>query len=369
MGSRRVAKPSDDGKLWCRVRHAADPVNPTLLPNAAPKRHLAAAILAVSGLICISLVAFIPLHTSTLVSRPRVLQSYVAAFAAAEGQQRSDDSVAALGGRSIVRVRGHATARSIVLLHGFTNSPHQFDSLADLFYREGDNVYVPRLPHHAERGGRAAALAGLTAEALRDAADRAVDIGRGLGDSVIVIGLSGGGTMAAWIAQNRAYVSRVIIIAPLIAVSHVPRALEVPTVGVAIRFPDITHADPRDDRQPDRELGWSTHGVGQILRLGLAARRESMVAPPSTHDIRILLNANDRTISRSAVLALGRRWLQHGASVEVFELPDSLGLPHDVIDPRQQVRRTDVVYPVVLALVHGETPPARFAMRIPPEAR
>jgi esterase/lipase len=334
--------------------------------SASPKRNLPAAILAVSGLILISLVAFIPVPTTDLESRPRPALSYAAASAAATRQQNADDSVAAPGGRSIVLVHGRSTARAVLLLHGFTNSPQQFDSLADRFYGDGDNVFVPRLPDHAERGGNAAALARLTAEALRDAADGAVDIARGLGDSVIVLGLSGGGTMAAWIAQFRPDVRRVVIIAPLIAVSHVPGALEVPALGLAIRFPNITHADPRDAQQPDRELGWSTHGVGQILRLGLAVRRASMSTPPATRDISILLNAHDGTISRPAVLALGRRWVQHGASVRVFELPDSLGLPHDVIDPRQRVRRTDVVYPIVQALVRGEVPTGRLAVPIRP---
>ena len=72
----------------------------------------------------------------------------------------------------------------------------QFASFAALLYRKGDNVYVPRLPHHAERADEAAALARITAEELRDAADAAVDLAGGLGDSVIVVGLSAGGTMA-----------------------------------------------------------------------------------------------------------------------------------------------------------------------------
>jgi carboxylesterase len=324
------------------------------MPRAAPKQSLAAAVLSVSALLVVSLVAFIPVHTGDLGSHPHPFSSYATASAAAARQQQADDKIAAPGGRSIVVTHGHATARAVVLLHGFTNSPRQFDSLADIFYRDGDNVYVPRLPRHAERGGDASALAGITAEALRDAADGAVDIAHGLGDSVIVVGLSGGGTMAVWIAQYRADVRRAVIVAPLMGVSHVPLALEVPILSLAIRSPNITRADPRDGRQPDRELGWSTHGVGQFLRLGLAARRASMSTPPATRDISILLNAHDRTISRPAVLALGRRWIQHGASVRVFELPDSLGLPHDVIDPRQRVRRTDIVYPIVHALARGQ---------------
>lgn len=278
-------------------------------------------------------------------------------MAAVSGVQRADDSVATPRGRSIVLTHGRATARAIVLLHGFTNSPLQFDSLAALLYREGDNVYVPRLPDHAVRGGGATTLAQITAEALRDASDAAVDIARGLGDSVIVVGLSGGGTMALWIGQFRGDVRRVVIIAPLVAVSRVPSIVETPAIGLSIRLPEITHADPRDTLQPDRELGWSTHGVGQILRLGLAARRASIATSPAVRDARFLLNANDRTISAAPVLVLARRWLRHGAFVAAYVLPDSLRLPHDVIDPRQRIRRTDVVYPIVQALVRGEIPP------------
>jgi len=336
------------------------------MPVAAPKQNLGAAILAAAALLLVALVAFIPVHTGDLGSRPHPFPSYESASAAAARQQQSDDKVAAVTGRSIILAHGHSTPRAIVLLHGFTNSPHQFDSLADIFYREGDNVYVPRLPHHAERGAHASVLARITAEALRDAADAAVDIARGLGDSVIVVGLSGGGTMAVWTAQFRGDVRRVVIIAPLMGVSHVPNVLEVPVLSLAIRAPNITHADPPDAREPDRELGWTTHGVGQILRLGLAVRRASMREPPAVRDTRVLLNAHDHTISRPAVLALARRWILHGASVSVLELSDSLDLPHDVIDPRQSIRRTDVVYPIVHALARGQTPTGKFVSTILP---
>ena len=330
----------------------------------ATKKPFAAAIIAVSLVILVSLVAFIPVPTAGLTSHPRPLTSYSAAMAAASAVQRTDDSIAAPRGRTIVLTHGKATARSVVLLHGFTNSPLQFDSLAAMLYREGDNVYVPRLPDHALRVGGATMLAKVTAEALRDAADGAADIARGLGDSVVVVGLSGGGTMALWLAQFRGDVHRVVIIAPLVAVARVPRIVETPAIGLSIRLPEITHADPRDSLQPDRELGWSTHGVGQILRLGLAARRASNTTPPAVHDVRILLNANDRTISPTPVLTLARRWLRARAFVAAYELPDSLRLPHDVIDPRQRIRRTDVVYPVVQALVRGEIPPRQLVAAI-----
>jgi hypothetical protein len=70
----------------------------------------------------------------------------------------------------------------------------------------------------------------------------------------------------------------------------------------------------------------------------------------------MLLNGHDHSISPRPVLAVARRWRSHGATVHVYQLSTSLGLPHDVIDPRQRVRRLDVVYPAIVALLRGDRP-------------
>jgi esterase/lipase len=321
-------------------------------------RHLrAVAICAL--LLGFGLVALVPLSTGGLGSRPNALHDYETADSVATRRQREDGTVTAPGGSSLLLLHGRRTPRVVVLLHGFTNSPTQFALLARQLYDGGDNVYVPRLPHHGERGSKVATLVHLTAEELRDAADSAIDVAEGLGDSVVVVGLSAGGTMASWIAQNRADVRRVVIAAPVIAIAKVPRFLEGPARNLTVRLPNVTHADPIDARAPDREEGWTTHAVGQILRLGLAAQRAAVKSTPATRDVRILLNAHDRTISAGAALDLAASWAKHGAMVRAYLLADSLALPHDIIDPRQLVRRPDVVYPILIALAHGENPPSR----------
>ena len=50
--------------------------------------------------------------------------------------------------------------------------------------------------------------------------------------------------------------------------------------------------------------------------------------------IRVLLNAQDRTIDIGAAQRLATEWRAQRARVDALVLPDSLGLPHDVIDPR-----------------------------------
>lgn len=310
--------------------------------------------IAVAAALALALTATLPVSTKDLASQPRPMSDYESAAAAIGRRQEVDARVAAPEGRSIFLGHGQRTPTIVLLLHGYTNSPLQFDSLGRMLYRDGDNVYIPRLPRHAEREG-AAALSRLTAEELRAAADSAVDVAAGLGDTIVVLGLSMGGTMAAWIAQYRRGVQRAILIAPLMGLARVPAPLERPLANLAVRLPNVGSNEP-DDQQPDRELGWSSRTVAQNLQLGIAVQRASVNTPPATHQIAILLNGHDHTVSSRPVLDVARRWSEHGATVHEYQLPAALGLPHDVIDPRQRVRRPDVVYPIIEALVSGRNP-------------
>ena len=303
----------------------------------------------------VALIATVPVATNDLAPQPRAMSDYESAIAAIGRRQEVDAQVAAPTARSIVLGHGHRTSTVVLLLHGFTNSPLQFDSLARMLYRQGDNVYVPRLPQQAERVDGSEALSRITAEEMRGASDSAVDVARGLGDTIVVVGLSMGGTMAAWIAQYRTGVRRVILIAPLMALARIPAVFDVPLANLAVRLPNVS-AHGSDDQQPDRELGWSSRAVGQILRLGMAVQRAAVDTAPAVRDIEILLNGHDHTISMQTVQKVAGRWKEHGATVHEYEISGRLGLPHDVIDPRQPVRRPDIVYPVIVALASGRTP-------------
>jgi len=205
----------------------------------------------------------------------------------------------------------------------------------------------------------------MSAEEVSGAADSAIDVAAGLGDSIVVIGLSAGGTMGCWITQFRADVQRVIIVAPVIALAGVPRLLDAPVRNLAVRLPNVTHADTVDSTAVDREEGWTSRAVGQILRLGLSVRRAAARLSPTAREVRFLLNAHDHTISNAAALELAGMWSRHGGNVQAYELADSLGLPHDVIDPRQRVRRLDVVYPALVALAKGSSPTAETVRALP----
>src|SRR5437867_407773 len=171
------------------------------------------------------LVAFAPVRAGDLASHPRPVASYNAAVARIVATQANEGRIVAPGGGTILLAHGHRTPRVVVFFHGLTDSPLQFLSFAQQLFEAGDNVYLPRLPHHAELAGNVRTMGLLKAHELRDVGDAAIDVARGLGDTVIVAGLSAGGTVAAWTAQYRPEVQRAVLIAPALAMTKVPAVL------------------------------------------------------------------------------------------------------------------------------------------------
>lgn len=314
-------------------------------------------------MLILGLAAVLPATAGDVRSHSKPTHTYSDAVARARRQIAADDSIAAPGGSTILLTHGGRTPRVVVLFHGFTDSPRQFAALADSLYAQGDNVLVPRLPHHAERGKDASELARLTAAELCRTGDAAVDIAAGLGDSVIVVGLSVGGTIAAWTAERRWEVRRAVVIAPAFEVAHVPSMLERPLVNFGSHVPNLSHRAATDSARPDRDPGFATHGLAQVLRLGLAVRRDAERFSPVNAEVLFLVNANDRTVKTAPVLDLARAWNRRGTPVMVYELPDSLGLPHNIVDPINRPAKAGAVYPVLEALVHGDRPPGWVGVR------
>ncbi|MGI8548786.1 MAG: hypothetical protein ACR2M1_15900, partial [Gemmatimonadaceae bacterium] len=65
-------------------------------------------------------------------------------------------------------------------------------------------------------------------------------------------------------------------------------------------------------------------------------------------------------------LALASRWAAAGATVTVYQLSDSLRLPHDIIDATEPGGRPALVYPILRALVRDTSLPqwvARLRMK------
>jgi esterase/lipase len=92
------------------------------------------------------------------------------------------------------------TPLSIVYLHGYSASRQETSPLSEQIASQlGANLYYTRLTGHGRSD--AAMMEATVNDWLNDAVE-AVEIGKRLGDKVIVVGSSTGGTLANWLAEQ-----------------------------------------------------------------------------------------------------------------------------------------------------------------------
>lgn len=112
------------------------------------------------------------------------------------------------------------TPLSVIYLHGYTATRQEVDPLCDeLGEALGANVFYTRLAGHGRNPRAMGEVSGN--DWLRDARE-ALEVGRVLGERVIVVGTSTGGTLALWLAERQE--SSPIVSLVLISPNLGPRA-------------------------------------------------------------------------------------------------------------------------------------------------
>lgn len=261
---------------------------------------------------------------------------------------------------------GARSPRAFVLLHGLTNCPLQFAEVAESLRAGGDNVLVPRVDHHGLADRMTDDLANLRAEELAALVTECAGIAAGLGDTVVVCGLSTSGVATAWAAANLDGVARAIVLAPAFAPPWKPAWIAGPLTRLALRLPN--RFVWWDDEARERLSGpaqcyprFSTRAMAQCYRLGEDALRELARRPVHARDVAVLTTRSDRAVDNDRAHAFAAR-CGAAARVREYEFPESAHVVHDMIDPRQVGARTPRVYPVLLALLRGGSPPAGAAV-------
>ncbi|NCC32534.1 MAG: alpha/beta fold hydrolase, partial [Chloroflexia bacterium] len=192
-----------------------------------PMLQMFFAVLFSGGVILILLGGWIwtrPLRVDDLRTEGKALNDYAESIGALRAMLEAEAADPNLNPECASQLieQGRRTTKVIVFYHGFTNCPAQFIPLAEQFALRGYNVYIPRIPYHGYANRMTPALAQLSAEELVRFADESIDLAHGLGDSITVVGLSAGGNIAGWIAQERTDVAQVTLIAPMFHVHGLP---------------------------------------------------------------------------------------------------------------------------------------------------
>lgn len=124
--------------------------------------------------------------------------------------------------KSRLLTHGNKAAKTVVMFHGVTACPKQYDGLAKVFFDAGYNVYVPRAPYHGTPDKNDHGQ--ITSANLIAYVNDSITTATGLGDELGVVGLSGGGMLATWAAEYRPEVTRLLTLSPF----YEPAAAQAP---------------------------------------------------------------------------------------------------------------------------------------------
>ena len=284
-----------------------------------------------------------------------------------EGLSRIEEVQAAeAGDRSILpscRTRlydqGAESSEVIVLFHGYTNCPKQYDVLAQRLADKGYTVLVPRMPHHGQVPGTPGLLDSLTGEQVAAYADSTMDIAAGLADRVTVFGLSGGGAVASYIAQTRGDVDRIVAAAAFLSTPAIPGWLVPAAINLIDLLPAIDQREPAPDEGargafPHGASDTSTHGAAAYMRLGQTVLGAASTEAPKAGRIVTVINEADSTVNNALVEDLAQRWARLAPDrTSVYRFDASQHVLHDMITPDREGQETDLVYPVIIGLLTG----------------
>jgi len=260
--------------------------------------------------------------------------------------------------RTRLYTHGRRTERALVLLHGFTNCPAQFDELGRRFFESGWNVVIPRYPRHGFTDRLNTAIAELREEQLLAVANRAADAGAGLGERLTVAGLSLGGILTGYLAQTRDQVERAVLIAPMFGLKPIPGpalAALARTAKVAPNFYIWWNAKARDRIGPSHGYPrFATRAYAALFGAGSKVTAAARRSRPKAGSIAVITNAAEPRLDNRFTRRLVENWRRHGATVETFEFPASQRLPHDLIDPVANPPSVlERSYPVVTRFIDG----------------
>ncbi|MGV0025953.1 alpha/beta hydrolase [Phormidesmis priestleyi] len=232
------------------------------------------------------------------------------------------------GCRSQFLLHSAPTPKVCLFFHGFTAAPYQFLPMGRTFYKAGYNVIIPRLPGHGKAGNwnkdNPPPLPD-SPDAYKQFALNWLQKAQTLGDRVVVGGLSGGGTMAAWLALEKFdQLDRALLFAPYLSSSNKVIDLVVNVFN--------TYFSWKPDAPSDKVIGYGGFEV-PALRVFLEMGKEILKRSKtdSSAPLFIISTEADRAVSNLDHETLYENTLKRQPKSWYYRFDKLLNIPHTMM--------------------------------------
>ncbi|MBE9179847.1 alpha/beta fold hydrolase [Oculatella sp. LEGE 06141] len=233
------------------------------------------------------------------------------------------------GCRSRFLFKSAPTSKVCLFFHGFTAGPYQFDPIGKALFQAGYNVLVPRMPGHGQAGewGRNnPPPLPEQAEIYQKFALQWLQVAQALGTKVVVGGLSGGGTLATWLAfQRPQQIDRTLAFAPYLSSSNKVIDLFVRNFNTYFEW---VSADPN----PKGKLGYGGFMV-PALRVFLQMGKEilNQAARSPVAPLFIVSSESDMAVGNRDHRILFETALKHQPKCWYHRFDQVLDIPHTMM--------------------------------------
>ncbi|WP_008313027.1 alpha/beta hydrolase [Leptolyngbya sp. PCC 6406] len=249
--------------------------------------------------------------------------------------------------RSRLWLHPQPTGRVCLFFHGFTAGPYQFEPLGERLHRAGYNVLAPLLPGH----GRAGTWDAQTPSPLPDDpktylqfALQWFNLARQMGDRVVVGGLSGGGTLAAWLAfEQAAAIDRALLFAPYLSASR-------RVVDLFVKTFDSYYA--WDQTGSSGYPGFEFKALRAILTIGEYVMAKSRQGPSAP--LFVISSESDKAVNNMDHQTLFERGLTYQPKCWYNRFGRVLDIPHTMMTAAEGNTYQDLLNSMAQAFIESD---------------
>ena len=251
--------------------------------------------------------------------------------------------------RSVFFLQPKPTKKVFVFFHGFTACPYQFVPLGKALAQAGYNVLIPLMPGHGQAGDWNRAqppLLPTDPQIYQQFGLLWLQKAQALGEKVSVGGLSGGGTLAAWLALERPQqIDRALLFAPYLSSGN-------PVIDLFVRRSKSYFEWPvESEKEQFGYPGFFMPALRVFLTMGkdVLNRAQKRPAVPMF----ILSSESDRAVDNREHQALFQAVLKRQPKTWYYRFDRVLNIPHTMLTKAEGNKYQQLLITMVLAYVES----------------